>query len=275
MSGRRITTLVSCTVALSLIGGTAMAQKGTIRAAPDRDSETRRAAVKLARAMAVKNKHIRRARFSALPPFSSPAAVATKRLGGFPRVGGSYAIFSTGNALDADNSNSAPDTGTSIGGPSIRGSRDVTIFRLDLRVPKNARCLSVRFKFLTEEYPEFVNTPYNDAFIAELGTSNWNTVSKEDPTINAPGNFAHTADGKLISVNAAGDTAVSAEQAEGTTYDGATRLLRASTPVKPGNRILYLSLFDQGDREFDSTVFVDRLTLDRRSPCTSGAVLDN
>lgn len=40
--------------------------------------------------------------------------------------------------------------------------------------------------------------------------------------------------------------------ARGTTYDAATGKLRASTPVKPGYHLLYLSLFDQGDRQWDS-----------------------
>jgi len=250
------------------------AQGGSIKAAPDRNGETNRGAERFAGAISARSSYIRRARFSALPPFSNPSAVSNKRLAGFPLSGSSYGILSTGNALDADNSNSAPDRGTSLGGPSIRGSRDVTIMRVDLNVPKNARCLSIRFKFLTEEFPEFVNTEFNDAFIAELDVSSWDTVSKEDPTINAPGNFAATVGGKLISVNAAGDTAVTAQRAKGTTYDGATRRLRASTPVTPGRHILYLSLFDQGDREYDSTVLIDGLTLDRRSPCKSGAVKD-
>jgi len=77
-----------------------------------------------------------------------------------------------------------------------------------------------------------------------------------------------------VSVNASGDTALTASNAKGTTYDGATRILRASTPIKRGNRRLYLSIFDQGDRQYDSAVFVDRLELDDRSPCKSGAVPD-
>ena len=263
----------ACAAALA-VPAAVTAQGGSIKAAPNRDGETNRGAERVAGAFSAKSSYIRRARFSAIPPFSNPSAVSNKRLAGFPLQGGLYSILSTGNALDADNKNTSGELGTSLGGPSIRGSRDVTIMRVDLKVPKGASCLSIRFKFLTEEYPEFVNTEFNDAFIAELDESNWNTVSKEDPTVNAPGNFAHTADGKLITVNAAGDTAVAKEHAKGTTYDGATRRLRASTPVKPGSHILYLSLFDQGDREFDSAVFLDKLTLDRRSPCKSGAVKD-
>ena len=248
---------------------------GTLRPTPDRSAETRKAARSLAGAISVRRSFVRRARFSALPPFSNPAAVSTKRLAGFPIAGKAFAILSTGSALRADDANDEPDTSGSLGGPAIRGSRDVTILRLDLVVPEGANCLSIRFRFLTEEFPEYVTSEYNDAFIAELDESTWNTVSKEDPRIDAPKNFATTAEGGLISVNAAGPTRLTAANAKGTTYDGATRRLRASTRVTPGNHILYLSIFDQGDRQFDSAVFLDRLTLDRRTPCANGAVADS
>jgi hypothetical protein len=99
-------------------------------------------------------------------------------------------------------------------------------------------------------------------------------VSKDNPRIAAPGNFAADATGNPISVNAVGDESVKASRARGTTYDAATPRLRASTSVSPGRHILYMSIFDQGDRSYDSAVFIDRLTLNRRQPCESGAVKD-
>ena len=62
----------------------------------------------------------------------------------------------------------------------------------------------------------------------------------------------------MVSVNTASMTA---DEAAGTSYDGATPLLSASTPVTPGAHTLYLSIFDQGDNVYDSAVFVDRLVL--------------
>jgi hypothetical protein len=35
-----------------------------------------------------------------------------------------------------------------------------------------------------------------------------------------------------------------------------------------------LLAFDQGDHQFDSTVVLDGLTADRRTPCVQGASLD-
>jgi hypothetical protein len=150
----------------------------------------------------------------------------------------------------------------------------VVIWRTDFRVPKGANCLSLRFRFLSEEFPEFVNDIYNDAFIAELDESNWDASGSDDPTITAPNNFAVDSAGRPIRVNAVGDTSMSAAQARGTTYDGATRLLRASTRVTPGSHTLYLSIFDQGDRQYDSAVFVDRVVVSKSGSCATGVVLD-
>jgi hypothetical protein len=50
-------------------------------------------------------------------------------------------------------------------------------------------------------------------------------------------------------------------EAAGTTYDGATALLTAATPVSPGAHTLYLSIFDQGDTAWDSAAFVDNLRI--------------
>jgi hypothetical protein len=209
-----------------------------------------------------------------VPPGSKPAAVSTTRLAGFPRSGNSYAILSTGNARYARLPNREPDRGAESGGPSIRGARDVTIMRIDLRVPRGANCLSFRYRFLSEEFPEFVNDVFNDAFIAEMDVTNWDASSKTDPTVSAPRNFASDSAGRPIRVNSIGDSSVARQRARGTTYDAATRILRASTRVKPGRHRLYLSIFDQGDRDYDSAVFIDKLVAGKRASCRTGAVVD-
>ena len=83
---------------------------------------------------------------------------------------------------------------------------------------------------------------------------------------------AKTRDGKLVSVNGTGIARVSRAAAKGTTYDAATGKLRASTRVTPGPKILNLSIFDQGDRQYDSAVFVDRLLVRHAAKCRSGLV---
>jgi len=228
-------------------------------------------ATPLVRAMAAGGLDLRRGVFPALPPSSKPAAVSTTPLAGFPRRGKSFAILSTGNARYAARDNTSPSTGSESRGPSVRGARDVVIMRADVRVPRNHNCLSFDFRFLSEEFPEYVDDIYNDAFIAEIDVSDWDASSKADPTITAPRNFAQAANGNPIRVNAIGDTSVSEARSRGTTYDAATRLLRARTPVQPGVRRVYFSIFDQGDRIYDSAVFLDNLTTNRRQSCTRGA----
>jgi hypothetical protein len=214
-----------------------------------------------------------RSKFVTVPPGGQPVAIGDKPLSGFPRKGGSFAILSTGCALFADNPNSSPSLGCRNGGVKTRGARDVIIWRIRVNVPQGANCLSFRFKFLSDEYPEWVGSEYNDALIAEVGRSpGWDASGNRDPSITAPRNFATTRDGNLVSVNGTGVARVTRKAAKGTTYDAATGKLRASTRVKPGNRLLYISLFDQGDRQYDSAVFIDRLLVRKAAKCRSGVV---
>ena len=275
-STKRRAALALLASALAAVGLGALASTGGARidATPDRSSEVRRAATRFARAITDNPRDVERAVFSALPPRGNPAAVSTTRFAGFPISGRGFGILSNGNAVRANARNDAPDTTTANLGPIIRGARDVVILRIYLRVPRGANCLSFRFRFLSEEFPEFVNDIFNDAFIAELDSSTWDASGPSDPTITAPNNFAVDANGRPIRVNAVGDTSVRRSRAKGTTFDGGTRRLRASTRVTPGRHSLYLSIFDQGDRGFDSAVLVDRLTLDRQGSCRSGVVAD-
>jgi hypothetical protein len=150
----------------------------------------------------------------------------------------------------------------------------VTTLRIDFDVPATASCLSIRFRFYSEEFPEYVGARYNDAFIAELDESTWDASGTASPTIRAPRNFAFDTRSNLISVNGAGPASVSRSMASGSTYDAATQRLRASTPVTPGRHSLYLTIFDQGDQLFDSAVLLDRLTLSNLNPCVPGAAAD-
>lgn len=217
-------------------------------------------ALSLAHALATDPAVVTGASFQTVPVNGTPHAVADAPLSSFPTNGGTFAVLTSGNAQYADDANVSGGTGEALGGLAVRGDtdRDVTVLQIDLNVPATSNCLTVDFQFYSDEFPEYVNSAYNDAFIAELDASTWTTAGS---TITAPDNFAFDPSGDVISINSSGNTAMNAADAAGTTYDGATPLLSASTPITPGAHTLYLSIFDQGDQILDSAVFVDNLVL--------------
>jgi GDSL-like Lipase/Acylhydrolase family len=199
------------------------------------------------------------ASFESVPPQGTPNAAMTTSLASFPTAGDSYALLTTGDASLAAQPNTSSGSGANDAGSNVRGNTDfdVTVLKAQLNVPVGVNCLlGMDFRFLSEEYPEFVGSAYNDAFIAEIDKSTWTTSGS---TITAPDNFAFDPKGNPITINAAGTTSMSADEAAGTTYDGATPLLTAATPVSPGQHSLFLSIFDQGDRILDSAVMLDNL----------------
>jgi Ca2+-binding RTX toxin-like protein len=186
------------------------------------------------------------------------AATADAPLAGFPTAGGSFAILSSGDTEFADDPNDSGATSQASGtapGTEVHGERvlDLVKLRVDVVVPVGANCAQIDFKFLSEEFPEFVGSSFNDGFVAELDTSNF--TATPDAT-NAPNNFAFDAQSRVVSVNTTG---FSEAQAAGTTYDGATPLLRASTPITPGSHSFFFSVYDVSDQILDSAVFIDNL----------------
>jgi hypothetical protein len=143
---------------------------------------------------------------------------------------------------------------------------DLTTLRIDVNVPAGDNCLALSYRFLSEEFPEFVGSRFNDAFIAELDNSTWTTDL--DSNLVVPDDFATKAGGKPVSVNGVGPTSVTETEAAGTVYDAATGLVTTKTPVTPGAHKVFLSIFDQTDHIYDSAVMLDRLAFLNESPAT-------
>jgi hypothetical protein len=181
-------------------------------------------------------------------------------MAGFPRAGTTYSILTSGNAALADDTNVSSGSGYAWGVTSSQfgtGVYDGQTVAISLP-PATTTCLAFDFRFLSEEYPEYVQTNYNDAFIAQLDTLAI-TADPVTQTVTAPGNFAGGT-GDTISVDANGPSAMVDAAALGTTYDGATAILTARAPVAVGSaHTLYLTIFDQGDGILDSAVFLDNL----------------
>jgi Bacterial Ig-like domain (group 1) len=255
-----LTTAVATVAAVSLFG--AASAVAAITPASNDDA----GAAEIAGTLTAPPTNLTGASYDAVPPSGTPNGTADSSLSSFPTHGTTFGILTTGNVAFADDPNAnvpdAPggldDTSANLNGPNVRGNTDfdVSVLKVDLDVPASANCLTFDFQFYSEEFAEFVNTAFNDAFIAELDSSTWTTSGS---AISAPDNFAFDPSGDVISVNSSGNTSMSTANAAGTTYDGATPLLSASKQASSGTHSLYLSIFDQGDRVLDSAVFLDNL----------------
>ena len=193
--------------------------------------------------------------------------------GRLPAEGSSFAILSSGNAADAYGAQSEErSTNHGLGGRAGGSDFDATVLRVDLTVPASANCLmGFDFKFLSEEYPEWVGQSYNDAFIAELDASTW---TSDGTTITAPRNFAFDPNGNVVSINAAGEAVLNSANAAGTAFDGGTEILTAATPLTPGPHSIFFTIFDQADGTLDSAVLIDNLRIghvnDTATECQPG-----
>jgi hypothetical protein len=190
---------------------------------------------------------------------------------GFPLSGADAGLLTSGDAtLVPGDQFTQPDAEwmDDPGLETLRGAavHDATTLRIDVDVPSTGNCLALSYRFLSEEFPEFVGSRFNDAFIAELDNSTWTTDLESNLLV--PNDFATKAGGKPVSVNGVGPTSVTDTEAAGTVFDAATGLVTTKIAVTPGAHKVFLSIFDQSDRIYDSAVMLDRLAFLNESPAT-------
>ncbi len=195
--------------------------------------------------------------------------VGTTRLGRFfPRQGSTFAILSSGLASDAETPNNSESTGTTLSGLDNSQGNDMVQLRVVLAPPPGAQCLGFDFAFFSEEFPEFVGSPFNDVFLAELGGSNFQIVGE---TITAPRNFAVDPIGNLISINSVFGASPNTQS----TYDGGTPALRAVATLGASafpTIELVLTIADLGDSIYDSAVLLDNFSFSTTG-CAGGTGL--
>ena len=212
----------------------------------------------------------------------------------YPTQGASYGVLSTGDAARASASGS-PSTflngqfglnDTYAEGASVN---DLTRISIGLVPPVGSLCLSLDVRFLSEEYPDFVGSNYNDIFLAELKRNAtpsvpWSsaspdpnpwTVAGTPPVVTAPDNFAIVpvvgGGTTVFSINTTNPDWFSAESAAGSAFNGGSIPLRATTPISlsDSNLQLVLSIFDQGDSGYDTAVLIDALTFWPTPDCSA------
>ena len=188
-------------------------------------------------------------------------AIQTNAMGGFPTEGSSYVVLSSGCADDLLLPNGETDHSCILEGLDTSEEQDLVQLALTLNVPANSSSVSFDWKFYSEEFPEFVGSAFNDAFLVESGSSNY---VLSGANITAPNNVAFDQNNQLISVNTSGFLVMTAGEASGTTYHAATPKLTTVTPVAPGATTVTLifSVFDMGDSIYDTTVLLDNVKFD-------------
>ncbi len=203
----------------------------------------------------------------------------------FDSAKGNAECFVAGRPMGNMNANVLP--GYPKGVPGCTSSNvvnDAIVVRLKLRVPANAKGLSFDFNFFTSEWPAFVCSNFNDAFLAVLKSKAFNGGKPEnisfDPNknpVSVNNDFFDRCTPKVMT-GCYGDSqsiskcAGGEKELQGTGYfckdsycsevstgGGATGWLTTQAPVEPGEEIqLDFMIWDTGDSALDSSVLLDK-----------------
>lgn len=170
------------------------------------------------------------------------------------------------------------------GCPVNNGVNDVSTVKLSIKVPNNAKGLQFDFNFFSGEWPQWVCTDFNDAFIAYLKSGAFNNGVADNISFDAKKNPVSVNNGffdrcspKNAQVGCDGNKPSTAPCAggdaelKGTGFyspgphcsgtdsgGGATGWLTTTAPVKQGETIsLEFMIWDTGDQAYDSSVLLD------------------
>jgi len=187
----------------------------------------------------------------------------------FPTEGETFVVLSSGAAAAANTANSVGNLSTVLNGLNTNEPNDLVRLTLAIPVPPSAESFLFDFMFCSDEWPEWYNSEYNDAFLAEVEASTF--VVNADGTITASNNVATDPDGNQITVNVGYGLDLAHPQTDtGTTYDGCTNVVTTQVSLTPQSAVgpleavvkvtllsMYFSILDVGDSVLDSAVFLD------------------
>lgn len=197
---------------------------------------------------------------------------ATTNLGlnsGIVLTTGSAANIANGNGTNSSVNNGAAGFAAMAPISGTSSNYDGCMLEFDI----NPKCspLNIRYKFASEEYPEYVGAGYNDAFgffitgPNPLGGSYTNFNLATVPGTSSPVTIDNINSGNHSSyyITNTGSTIV---------YDGMTTVLTGSANVTPcADYHLRLAITDGGDRVFDSGVFLEQSGISCVAPTISAA----
>ncbi len=181
---------------------------------------------------------------------------------------------------------------SATGCPSQQGEavNDVADLQLQIKVPANANGFSFDFDFGSGEWPEFVCSPFNDAFIAYLKSAAFNSGAPDNISFDSKNNPVSVNNGFFSECGPANAATGCAQQATpgtaactggtgdlmgtgfydlgdqsacatGETGGGMTGWLTTQAPAQPGETItIDLIIWDTGDQYYDSSVILDNWT---------------
>jgi len=208
-----------------------------------------------------------------------------------PKEGSAIAALSTGIAArKSDKGYVSPQEGTEFRSvdpnpdltvPVVAGCgqkkapatvNDMTTLEVKLKVPQNAKSFSFSFVYDSAEYPEYVCTDYNDAFLAELQSKMYPkfqnvsfdsaghpiTVNNALFTVCDNWTTAKTKQCKTPGSALAGTGYENSDFLTGNRIGGGTGWLTTTVPVDYLETItLRFIIFDEGDQIYDSAVVLD------------------
>lgn len=168
---------------------------------------------------------------------------------------------------------------SAVGCSSGTAGYDSCGLKLVIKAPTNANSFGYNFNFFTSEYPEWLCTSYNDAYVAYYeGSMNTesnknisfdsvgNPVSVNNGLFTVPGTWPPPSLGANPKLNGTGFAGVCDNNPGGTWLTpsicgGSTDWLQTTAPVAPGEEItLIFNVWDTGDRKWDSLVLLDNFT---------------
>src|SRR5690606_4163898 len=168
---------------------------------------------------------------------------------------------------DCDGQNDCSDTLEAQWQLGEGRANDLLWFRFDLTVPAEVNGYKFDFAFFSSEFPEWVDTMYNDVFLvwstSETYTGNVTFINDQPLTVTAledaivyEGNDPELAGTGVDGVGGGGPMGMGMGMMEPT--GGATGWFTATGSAAPGEDFtLAWAIFDMGDEFYDTTVVLD------------------